>query len=126
MLKRPLLCLLVLLGVVSMPAFAQVNFQFGVEIGPPPVRVEVVPAPRAGFIWAPGYWGWNGAQHVWIEGRWIEARPGQYWVPEHWEHHAEARGEHWHFAPGRWEREHGRWERDEGRHFRERGRRERD
>jgi hypothetical protein len=37
--------------------------------------------------------------------------------------HAEERGHHWHFAPGRWENEHGRWERDRGaRKHGERGR----
>jgi len=120
MLKRMLLCSLAVLGFASVPAFAQVSLQFGVNLAPPPMQVEVVPDPRAGYVWAPGYWGWNGYQHVWVQGRWIAERPGYYWVPERWEPHYEARGPHYHFAPGRWEREHGRWDRDEGRHFRER------
>ncbi len=120
MLKRMLLCLVAVLGIASAPAFAQVNLSIGVNLGPPPRQVEVVPDQRAGYVWAPGYWGWNGAQYVWIEGRWIVSRAGHYWVPEHWEHHAEARGAHWHFAPGRWEREHGRWDRDDGHRGRER------
>jgi hypothetical protein len=104
-----------LLPAWAPPALAQVNFSFGVEVGPPPRHVEVLPPPRAGFVWAPGYWGWDGAAYAWVPGRWVESRPGYYWVPERWEEHAGERGRHWHFAPGRWEAEHGRWEHDRGR-----------
>lgn len=78
----------------------------GIEIGsieigtpPPPVRVEVVPAPREGYHWAPGYWRWEGHRHHWIEGRWVEARPGYTHVPGHWMQV----GERWRFVPERWE-----------------------
>ena len=116
MLKRlvVMLCVPIALGVAA-PVSAAPNLRFGIEIGPPPVPLEVVPAPRGGFVWAPGYWSWDGGRHVWIEGRWIPERRGYYWVPERWENHWEARGAHWHFAPGRWERNHGRWEHDRGR-----------
>src|ERR1700690_145315 len=70
--------------VFSAPAYAEVNFSFGVEVAPPPPRVEVVPPLRAGFVWAPGYWNWDHGRHVWMEGRWIEARRGQSWVPDRW------------------------------------------
>ena len=33
-----------------------------VNVRPPAPRVVVVPAPRVGYAWAPGYWRWNGAQ----------------------------------------------------------------
>src|SRR4029450_11502978 len=36
------------------PANAQVNITFGSP--PPPPRYEVVPAPRAGYVWAPGHY----------------------------------------------------------------------
>lgn len=114
-----LMCTVIVWSAVAVPATAQVNFSIGVDIGPPPLRVEVIPVPRAGFVWGPGYWAWDGRTYVWIAGHWVEARPGFYWVPERWEHHAEAGGHHWHFAPGRWERDHGRWERDRGRGERE-------
>jgi hypothetical protein len=32
-----------------------------VWIAPPRPRVVVVPAPRPGWIWSPGYWNWSGA-----------------------------------------------------------------
>src|SRR5512143_1638499 len=38
-----------------------------VVIAPPPVRVETYgPPPEPGFIWATGYWRWEGGQHVWV------------------------------------------------------------
>jgi hypothetical protein len=120
-----LFCSLIALGSVTAPAAAEINFSLGIDVAPPPARVEVVPAPRAGFVWAPGYWRWDGGNHVWVGGHWMAARAGYYWAPERWEQHAEERGHHWHFAPGHWEREHGRWERDAGRREREEERRER-
>jgi hypothetical protein len=93
-------------AVLSAPTYAAVNFSFGIEIMPPPPRVEVMPAQRPGFIWGPGYWAWEHGQHVWIEGRWIQARPGQFWVPERWVEYRGPRGSHYHFEPGHWEREH--------------------
>jgi len=111
------LCAVVIaLGASATPSSAQVNFGFGIEIAPPPARVEEVPPSRPGFVWAPGYWDWDGTRYVWAAGRWMPVRPGYYWVPDHWEHHVEERGAHWHFTPGRWERDHGHWERDHGRH----------
>src|SRR4051812_22734086 len=57
-------------------AFAQVNFNVVIGNAPPPLRYEVVPAPRWGYEWAPGYWNWNGRDHVWSPGHWEQARPG--------------------------------------------------
>jgi len=71
-----------------------------VDVRPPPPRVVVLPAPRRGYVWAPGYWRWNGRQHVWTDGRWLRQRPSQHWVPAHWNEH----GNRWHFEDGHWER----------------------
>lgn len=73
-----------------------------VEVGvrPPPPRVVVVPAPRRGYVWAGGYWRWNGHRHVWVDGYWMRARPGWTWAPAHWE---ERRGR-WVFVAGVWVR----------------------
>ena len=83
-------------------AFAPVPAGAEVIIGvaPPAARVEVVPAPRVGYVWAPGYWRWNGYRHVWVNGYWVHARPGWHWRPAHWV----ARGPHWHYVPGYWVR----------------------
>ena len=71
-----------------------------IDVAPPAPRVEVVPAMRAGYVWAPGYWEWRDSAHVWIPGRWIGERHGFHWVPDRWDQ----AGGHWHHFPGHWER----------------------
>ncbi len=65
------------LSAVAIPAQAA-HVLVGINIGvpPPPERVEVIPAARPGYVWAPGYWGWAHRRHVWYSGRWIAARHG--------------------------------------------------
>lgn len=72
-----------------------------VDLGapPPPARVEVVPAPRYGYVWAPGYWAWDGYRYFWVAGRWVGERPGYLYAPGRWE----PRGPHWHYVPEHWE-----------------------
>lgn len=72
----------------------------GIDIGRPPPApvVEVIPEPRHGHIWVPGYWSWQGERHVWIKGRWEKERPGYAYIPGRWEQ----RGDRWHFEPGGW------------------------
>ena len=84
------------LAATPLPSLAEVDIQL--NFGPPPPRYEVVPPPRAGYVWAPGYWAWNGYQHVWVRGHWIAARPGYVWVADRWER----RGPHWHHVHGHW------------------------
>lgn len=71
-----------------------------IDIAPPAPRVVVAPPPRAGFVWAPGYWNWNGRSHVWHDGYWVRERRGSHWVPDAWV----SRGPHYHFQRGHWER----------------------
>lgn len=86
-----------LFGSVA-PASAGVGID--IQIAPPAPRVIEVPPPRPGFVWAPGYYRWDGHRHVWVDGRFMRERRGSHWVPEHWvEHHGRYR-----FAPGHWER----------------------
>ncbi|HET9391289.1 MAG TPA: YXWGXW repeat-containing protein [Steroidobacteraceae bacterium] len=86
-----------LLGA-ALPAVSAVGID--IEIAPPAPRIVEVPPPRAGFVWAPGYYRWDGHQHVWVEGRWLRERRGFHWVPEHWnERHGR-----YHFEPGHWAR----------------------
>ena len=69
------------------PAAAQASMGIGLTIGtPPPAPVyEVVPAPRAGYVWAPGYWHWEGSRHTWHAGYWMPERRGYNWVPDRWD-----------------------------------------
>ena len=71
-----------------------------VVVRPPAPKVITVPSARAGYVWAPGYWRWNGREHVWVDGAWVRERKGERWVPAHWEE----RGDKWHFEEGHWDR----------------------
>jgi len=92
----------VLIGIslLAGTGVSQAGVSIDIEVAPPPPRVEAAPPPRGGYVWAPGYWMWEGHRHVWVEGHWIPERRGWHWVPEHWgeRHHQ------WHFEPGHWER----------------------
>jgi hypothetical protein len=91
----------ILASVMAVPAFAQV----GVYIGhpPPPLRYEVRPAlPGPGYVWADGYWNWEGGRYAWRRGEW--RRPpfaGAYWEHPHYDHYD--RG--WAFHEGHWDHE---------------------
>jgi hypothetical protein len=98
-LRAALLGTMLGLGALSTPASAQIGVSIDIGIPPPPVRIEVVPAVRAGYVWAPGYWGWQGGAHVWMPGRWNAARAGHRWAPERWE----TRNGRYVFVPGRWD-----------------------
>lgn len=94
--RKLLVVALLAAGVVSTPAIARTEVY--VNIGPPPPVVEVVPAPRQGYVWAPGYWGWNGHKHVWAKGHWKRGYHGHEWVPDQWVQ----RGNRWYLERGHW------------------------
>lgn len=71
---------------------------YDVAVAPPPPPVVENPSPRPGFVWAPGYWSWQGGSHVWVGGHWMPARKGEHWEADHWV----ARSGRWHFEPGHW------------------------
>lgn len=67
-----------------------------------------MPASRAGYLWTPGYWGWRGNRHYWVNGAWVRERRGYVyshlgWVQE---------GDHWRFNRGTWARGGGDRDRD--------------
>jgi hypothetical protein len=96
------MCALIAGGMLALPAasHAEVSLSLNIGVPPPAPRVEVVPPPRQGYVWAPGYWRWEGRHHEWIDGRWIEERHGHRWVPERWVHE----GPYWRLVPGHWKR----------------------
>jgi hypothetical protein len=69
-----------------------------VRTAPPPLLVETVPAPRAGYQWVGGHWEWRGNQYVWESGTWVKERPGYVYYAPTWVEHE-----------GRWERHEARW-----------------
>jgi WXXGXW repeat (2 copies) len=93
-----LLGVLLALSAFAIPAVAQVNINIDIGVAPPAPRYEVVPAPRSGYVWAPGYWRWEDQRHVWDQGRWIAARPGSSWVADRWQPRD---GRHY-YEPGHW------------------------
>jgi WXXGXW repeat (2 copies) len=97
--RKKILVAALALGAIAVPIVSEARVVI-VETAPPPVRVEVVPAPRVGYVWAPGYWNWNGHRHVWVGGRWVGERRGYHWEPHAWEE----REGRWHFREGGWRR----------------------
>jgi hypothetical protein len=71
----------------------------GADAAPPPAREERAPAPREGYVWAPGYWDWNGRAYSWVSGHYIFERRGAHWVPDRWDQV----GSRWQHVNGHWE-----------------------
>src|SRR5579859_1115745 len=79
---RALACTLVL---AALPALSQAAFFISVNIAPPALPVyELPPEPGPGYIWAPGYWAWDGAEYYWVPGTWVLAPVGMLWTPGFW------------------------------------------
>ena len=102
--RKALIAMLLAAGMIGaaatpVPSIAAVDVQL--NFGPPPPRYEAVPAPRRGYVWAPGHWEWNGHRHVWAEGHWIRAREGYAYRAPEWREHN-----------GRWTYHASRWDRD--------------
>ena len=72
-----------------------------VDVAPPDPRVEVVPAQRAGYVWAPGHWVRRGDHWHWVGGHYVREKRGYYWHPGHW---VERDGRYVFVQPG-WHRE---------------------
>src|SRR5437762_11878451 len=67
-------------------SFAQVEFSVGWA---PPVlpEYEQPACPVEGYIWTPGYWGWNSDyyDYYWVPGVWVPPpRVGLLWTPPWW------------------------------------------
>jgi hypothetical protein len=73
-----------------------------IRVGPPEPRVVVTPAPRPGYLWAPGYWNWQNQRHVWVGGHWLRDRKGYAYNQPRWRENN-----------GGWELERGRWSRND-------------
>ena len=103
--KLRVVALLMAIGSCAMLPFsasAQVNININLGEAPPPLRFESVPAPRDGFIWAPGYWNWDGSRHVWSGGHWERVRRGEDYVRPEWR---QENGK-WRLVQGGWKQNH--------------------
>jgi hypothetical protein len=74
---------------VSLP-LASSHAQVGISVNfaPPVLPVyEQPPCPVAGYIWTPGYWGWDSYyyDYYWVPGVWVPPpRVGLLWTPAWW------------------------------------------
>jgi hypothetical protein len=85
-------------GIVALPVWSAVDSSGAlivapaaepelvvVEVAPPPLRSEDIPAPREGYVWSPGYWNYNGTTYVWVDGRYLPDQAGARYVAPRWE-----------------------------------------
>ena len=101
--KRVRTTLLIMLSLAASgmtPILALAEPEINVDVAPPPAKAEGVPAPRSGYIWAPGYWDWSGHSYSWVSGNFVIERRNARWVADRWE----AVGSQWHHVRGHWER----------------------
>jgi hypothetical protein len=97
--RTAILCAALGIGAAAAPTIGSARVYVDVDVAPPAAQVEVIPASRAGYVWAPGYWNYQGHRHVWVGGRSIRERRGNHWVGDSWEQ----RGERWHHTRGHWD-----------------------
>lgn len=91
-------------ALMPLSASAQIDLNVFVDTAPPAPRYESIPAPRSGYVWAPGYWNWEGNRHVWIAGRWETARQGYDYRRPEWVRD----NDRWRLNRGGWHRVGGR------------------
>lgn len=98
--RRFTLCMAMIMLALPLAGHAKATRSLDTRLPPPATPVyEVSVSERPGFIRTPGYWMWNGKNHVWQHSRWVEKREGYVWVPEQWQQ----RGDKWHLILGHWQ-----------------------
>jgi hypothetical protein len=80
------LLLLVIPAALCSPSSAQIGIGISVRIGPPALPVYEQPlCPGPGYLWTPGYWGWDDdGGYYWVPGTWVVAPVGMLWTPGYW------------------------------------------
>ena len=99
--KTALFCAVLGVTAIAAPLTSQARVYVDVDIAPPAPQVEVIPAARVGYVWAPGYWNWQGHRHVWVRGHYIRGHHGHHWVADSWED----RNGRYHYSRGHWDRD---------------------
>jgi WXXGXW repeat (2 copies) len=97
--RTAVLCAALGISAIAAPTISSARVYVDIDVAPPALREEVVPAARVGYVWAPGYWNWSGQKHVWVGGHSIRERSGHHWVGDNWEQ----RGGRWHHEGGHWD-----------------------
>ena len=86
------------LGSLSVPMAASAEVGIYLNVAPPPVRYEAVPAARHGYVWSPGYWNAQNNKHVWKSGHWEHDRAGYRYAQPTWSQH----DDRWQLNRGHW------------------------
>lgn len=84
--KLSFVALAALLFIGLTPASSSAYIGISVGFAPPVIPIYEQPyCPGPGYIWAPGYWAWNGFDYYWVPGYWAyPPRIGFYWTPGYW------------------------------------------
>ena len=98
--RKPLLAAAFAAALMGFGAAAQAQYTAIVSTAPPPPRHEVVPAPRTGWVWAPGHYEWRGNEYVWVEGHWMRDRVGYEYREPRWVQRADGS---WILVGNNWE-----------------------
>jgi len=88
-------------ALLGFGAAAQAQYTAIVSTAPPAPRHEVVPAPREGWVWAPGHYEWRHGEYVWNEGQWMRERVGYEYREPRWVQRADGS---WILVGNNWER----------------------
>lgn len=94
---------LIPLGLASLSLFASLSLaesEIITTVPPPPLKLEIAPTARDGYLWSPGHWEWSGRSYFWVPGNWVVQRRNAHYVESQW---TESGGS-WHFAKAHWER----------------------
>jgi len=100
--KKLLAAAIAAMGFAAVPAMSQDVIFTEIDNLPPAMKVEVKPAPRAGYVYIPGYWDYRDSIYVWVDGRFEPARAGYVYVVPRYEQ-----------VDGRWRRYAGGWTNEE-------------
>ncbi|ROZ77036.1 YXWGXW repeat-containing protein [Ramlibacter sp. WS9] len=103
MFKKTLLGAVVAAGSLMslLPTAANAQYTAIVSVAPPAPVYEAAPAPRHGYVWAPGHHEWRNGQYVWIQGHWLAARTGYEYREPRWVQRGDGQ---WALVGNNWER----------------------
>jgi len=92
-----------MIGAVATPLTSVAQVEIQLNYGPPAPRYEVIPAPRAGYIWTGGHWQWQRDRHVWVAGNWQAERAGYHYSQPQWVERKGGGG--WNYRSSRWDKD---------------------
>ncbi len=101
MFKKSMLGVMIAAGSLIGLAPGAANAQYTAIVAPPAPMHEEIPAPRSGYVWAPGHHEWRGNQYVWVPGRWLRSRAGYEYREPRWVQRGNGQ---WTMVGGNWER----------------------